>query len=382
VSAPVYLDYNATTPMDKSAGAAMRPYLETDFGNASSRHSYGRTARAAIDKAREQVAAAVGARPEEVIFTASGTESNNAIIKGVAAMSTRANVAVSGIEHPCVLCAARALQRDCRGYFPLAVDENGILDNADLEATLKQDCALASVMLANNETGVIQDIPKIAAKVRAAGAVFHTDCAQALGKIPLDFRALGADAMTISGHKSYGPKGAAALIVKTDVSWAPLLDGGGHENGRRSGTENVAAIAGFGAACEIAAAQTADDAKRFAELQAQLEDGLDKLGATIFARDVKRLPNTTYFGFENIDGETLVLMLDQSNFCCAAGAACATMKEEPSHVLLAMGVPPELARCAVRASVGRLTSADDIAAFVQTTGALIKRLRSLAAVAG
>ena len=379
---PVYLDYNATTPIAAEAVSAMRPYLESEFGNASSRHSLGRTARAAIDKAREQVAAAVGARPEEVVFTASGTESNNTIIKGVAAMSNRANVAVSAIEHPCVLCAARALQRDCRGYFPLAVDDRGILDGGDLEETIQNDCALVSVMLANNETGVIQDIPAIAAKVRAAGAVMHTDGAQALGKMPLDFRALGADAMTISGHKSYGPKGAAALIVRPEVSWAPLLDGGGHENGRRSGTENVAAIVGFGVACELAAARAAEDAAKFAGLRDQLEDGLAALGATIFARNAARLPNTCYFGFENIDGETLVLMLDQSGFCCAAGAACATMKDDPSHVLLAMGHPPELARCAVRASVGRMTSEADIAAFIQTTGALVKRLRSLAAVAG
>ena len=229
----------------------MQPFLREEFGNPSSRHEYGRRARDAVEKARAQVAQAVGAKTEEVVFTASGTESNNTFIKGVAVMSTRGVIATGATEHPCVLCAARATARGGIVHAPIAVDSEGRIDRDDLRDILSGgDCALVSVMLANNETGTVQEIRELAEMARAAGALFHTDAAQALGKIPLDFAALGADAMTISGHKAYGPKGAAALIARRDADWAPLLDGGGHEEGRRSGTENTAAIAGFGAAAE------------------------------------------------------------------------------------------------------------------------------------
>ena len=379
----VYLDYNATAPLEEEAFRAMEPYLRDKFGNASSLHGYGRDARRAVEEAREKVANAVGAHPDEVVFTSSGTESNNTIIKGVATMSLRGLVAVSGTEHPCVLCAARALGRGGVGYVPLAVRENGLIDPDDLNEVLKnQDCALVSVMLANNETGVLQDIKSVAALARETETVSHTDAAQAVGKIAVNFADLDVDAMTVSAHKAGGPKGVAALVVRRGVDWTPLMDGGGHENGRRAGTENVAGIVGMGAAFELAAKRQAAVAAHLTELRDNMENALRQLGAIIFAADTPRLPNTSLFGFDKIDGESLVVMLDQSGFAVSSGAACSNMKEEPSHVLLAMGVEKRIAQTAVRASLGAATKNDDINRFVAVTDEIIKRLRNLSAMSG
>ncbi len=384
---PVYLDHNATTPLGEAARAAMEPFLRENFGNASSRHEYGRRARAAVDTAREQIAEAVGAKPGEVVLTSSGTESNNTFIKGAAVLSLRAAVAVGATEHPCVLCAARALARGGIGNIPVAVNENGELDWDDLRQTLApakegaaKGCALVSVMLANNETGVIQDIKKTAEIAHGHGALMHTDAAQAVGKIPVNFAELGADAMTVSAHKAGGPKGAAALIVRAGVEWLPLLDGGGHEGGRRSGTENVPGIVGMGAAFAEAAANVQVRAKAMCELRDAMETELRAAGARIFAAAAPRLPNTSLFGFDGIDGETLVVMLDQSGFAAASGAACSSMKDEPSHVLLAMGVPPEKAQTAVRASLSPQTTKSETTAFTAATAQITQNIRRLSAV--
>ena len=381
MSRSAYLDHNATTPLDASALAAMTPFLREEFGNPSSRHEYGRRARDAVERARAQTAKAAGAKPEEVVFTASGTESNNTFIKGAALMSTRGVVATGATEHSCVLCAARATARGGMVHAPIAADANGMTDLDDLRDILSGgDCALVSVMLANNETGVIQRAAEIGELAHAAGALFHTDAAQALGKIPVDFAALGADAMTLSAHKAYGPKGAAALIVRRDADWAPLLDGGGHEEGRRSGTENVPAIVGFGAAAELAAARAAEDAKTIAPLRDRAERTLAAAGAMIFGGASPRLPNTCCFGFPGIDGEALVVMLDQSGFALASGAACSSMKNDPSHVLLAMGFDPDIARCAVRFSAGRGTTEEEVDRFAATAVDIAGRLRGMAAM--
>lgn len=382
-----YLDNNATTPLCAAARAAMEPFLGGEFGNASSRHSFGRRARDAVEAARAQVADAVGAKPGEVIFTASGTESNNTFIKGAAALSLRASVAVGATEHPCVLCAARALGRGGINYAPLAVDENGILDWADLHQTLADNnkgaaegCGLVSVMLANNETGVIQDIARIAEVVRSSGALFHTDAAQAVGKIPVDFAALGADAMTVSAHKAGGPKGAAALVVRGGVDFVPYMDGGGHEGGRRAGTENVAGIVGMGAAFADAAANVNARAATMRALRDEMESRLSESGGRLFAAAAPRLPNTSMFGFDGIDGESLVLMLDQSGYAVASGAACSSMKDEPSHVLMAMGLPEQTARTAVRVSLSADNTAEDIKTFCQTALTIKTNLQNLSAV--
>ena len=376
----VYLDHNATTPPHPRVVAAMLPYLQDEFGNASSRHTFGRRARAAIDVAREQVAAAVGAHPSEVVFTSSGTESNNTIIKGVALMSLRAVVAAAATEHPCVLCAARTLQRSGMAFAPLAVDNHGVLDMEDLSQTLAADnCALVSVMCANNETGVLQDIAAISARVKSGGAIMHTDATQALGKVPVQFAEWGVDAMSISAHKARGPKGIAALIVRREVDWAPLLDGGGHENGRRSSTENVPGIVGLGMACELAT-QSLTESQQLAAWRDELEQSLRAEGAIIFGAETPRLPNTSLFGFPNMDGESMVVMLDQAGFAVASGAACSSMKNEPSHVLLAMGESPEVARTAIRASLGADNSVAEVRQFATTIADIHKRMAALTAV--
>ena len=372
-----HLDYNAGAPLDPRALEAMLPFLREEFGNASSGHSFGRRARRAVETAREQVAEAAGARPSEVVFTSSGTESNNTIIKGAALMSMRQTTAVAATEHPCVLCAARSLQRGGGAYVPLAVDSRGVLDMDDLRKTLAGgDCALVSVMRANNETGVLQDVAAIAKEAKAAGAIMHTDAAQALGKVPVDFSGWGADAMTLSAHKARGPKGVAALIVRPEVDWAPLLEGGGHENGRRSSTENVAGIVGMGAACALAAESLAQ-AGRLAAMRDKMEEALTAAGAVIFGREAERLPNTSLFGFPKVDGDGMAAMLDQSGFAVATGAACSSMKEEPSHVLLAMGEPMELARTAVRVSLPPDIEEEKVARFTATALEIQRRLLSL-----
>ena len=272
--APVYLDHNATSPLDPAVREAMLPYLGARFGNASSRHEYGRHARAAIDAARGQVAAAVGAHPTEVIFTSGGSEANNLFIKGAAAMRKPGRVAVSAIEHPCVREAARRLARQGWGVDEIAVDSQGVVDGADFSAKLSAAPTLVSIMLANNETGVLQDIATLAAEARRRGAWFHTDAVQALGKVPVDFRRLGVNALTVSAHKIYGPIGVGALVVDKRVELAPLIDGGGQERGLRSGTENLAAIVGFGLACELAESRREADATRLAQLKATAGDSV------------------------------------------------------------------------------------------------------------
>ena len=248
-----YFDHNATTPLEAGVLEAMLPFLREQYGNASSRHDLGISARRAIDQAREQVAALVNVRPPQVVFTSGGTEANNLFIKGAAEILKPSQVAISAIEHPCVAKPAAALARRGWGVRKLAVSSAGKVDLKDVDAALQTPTGMVSVMLASNETGVIQDVAAIAARARAAKAWMHTDAVQALGKIAVDFEALGVHAMTLSAHKIYGPKGAGALIVDKRIELAPLLAGGGHEHGLRSGTENVPAIVGFGAAAELAA---------------------------------------------------------------------------------------------------------------------------------
>ncbi len=381
--APVYLDWNATTPLDPAAREAMLPWLGGGrFGNASSRHDYGRQARAAVDEARAQVAAAVGAHATEVIFTSGGSEANNLFIKGAAAVMKPGVIAVSAIEHPCVREPARQLQRAGWTLREIAVDADGVIDAADWQAALALRPALASVMLANNETGVLQDVAALAADARKAGAWLHTDAVQALGKIDVNFRALGVHAMTLSAHKIGGPLGAGALIVDKRVELAPLIAGGGQERGLRSGTENVAAIVGFGAACARAVVRREAEAARLNTLRAEVERGLAARGARIFSAAAARLPNTTFVAVDGIDGETLVGRLDRAGFACASGSACSSANPEPSRTLLAMGVEPGIARGALRVSLGRDTTEDEVGRFVAAFGDIVGQLKNLAAMAG
>lgn len=383
--APVYLDHNATTPLDPRVLEAMLPYLSEQFGNASSRHEYGRAARRAIDEARGQVAAAVGAHPTEVIFTGSGSEANNLFLKGAAASLKPGVLAVSAIEHPSVREPARDLARQGWRLHEIAVDAEGRISACDYHEALAASPRLMSVILANNETGVLQDVPALAGQARASGTWFHTDAVQALGKITLDFRALnasGVHALTVSAHKIYGPKGAAALVLDKRVELRPLISGGGQERGLRSGTENVAAIVGFGRACELAVARRDQGVAVIKALRAQLELGLTRQGATIFGQGAERLPNTIFFAFPEIDGETLVAKLDRAGFAVASGSACSSASPEPSHVLRAMGVAAGFSRGAVRLSVGTGNSEQQAADFLAALSETIFQLRRLTALAG
>jgi len=379
--AAAYLDHNATTPVDEAVLAAMLPYFREKFGNASSRHEFGTVARKALDTAREQVAAALNVGPSQVIFTSGGSEANNLFLRGAAAYLKPSQIAVSAVEHPCVSRPAQEMARQGWTLRKLAVDGEGRLDMADLDAALAEPTGIVSVMLANNETGVIYDVAAVAEKARAKGALVHSDAVQAFGKIPFDFPSLNVHALTLSGHKFHAPKGAGVLVVDKKVALKPQILGGGHESGLRAGTENVPAIVGLGVACELAAQRVAEAGPRLAALRERLEQGLAGLGATIFGRGAQRLPNTSYFAFPGIEGETLVIQLDQAGYACASGAACSSGASRVSGVLTAMGVPEELGRGAVRLSLGRDSTPAQVEGFLQALARVLQRLRGLAAVA-
>ncbi|BBL34519.1 cysteine desulfurase NifS [Nitrosomonas stercoris] len=380
----VYFDHNATTQVDEAVLEAMLPYFRENYGNASSGHSVGLAARKAIDRAREQVAQAVGVQPAQVIFTSGGSEANNLFIRGVTDSLPISALAVSAVEHPCVLRTAQALTRRKNGenwqLHYLAVDAAGQIEvDEAVKILTAEKPALASVMLANNETGVIQEVAAVTKAVREKEQTtwIHTDAIQAFGKIPVNFAELGVHAMTISAHKIYGPKGAAALIIDPRLPIKPLIYGGGHEDGLRSGTENVATIVGFGVACELAVSRLAASMAHTTQLRDTLEQGLLALGATIFGSGASRLPNTCYFALPDIEGDTLVVRLDKQGFAVASGAACSSATPGKSHVLEAMNVPPILARCAVRVSLGPDNSAEEVDDFLAATKRIVDELRSM-----
>ena len=377
----VYFDHNATTQIDARVLDAMLPWMSAQSGNPSSRHQFGRAAREAVAQAREQVARACGAQASQVVFTASGTEANNLAIKGLADYVPQGQILSSAIEHPCVTRSAMAMRALGHTSNSIPVDSNGKVDRAEMKAQLSQATSLVSVMLANNETGVLQDVAELAEIARAHGSLMHTDAVQALGKIDLNFNDLNVHAMTVSSHKLHGPQGAAALILDKRVDIQPLLHGGGQERGLRSGTENVAAIVGFGLACELASQQLADYQSQTLNLRTQLEKGLAAMNASIFGAQSKRLSNTSFFAMDGIEGETLVVALDRKGYAVASGSACSSDSSEPSAVLLAMGVQEELARGAVRLSLGTQNSAQQVADFLQQLQQEILRLKQLSAMA-
>jgi cysteine desulfurase len=377
----VYFDHNATTQIDGRVLEAMLPWMSTQSGNPSSRHQFGRAAREAVAQAREQVARACGAQASQVVFTASGTEANNLAIKGLADYVPQGQVLSSAVEHPCVTRSAMAMRALGHTSNSIPVDSDGKVDRTEMKAQLTQPTSLVSVMLANNETGVLQDVAELAEITRAHGSLMHTDAVQALGKINLNFNDLNVHAMTVSSHKLHGPQGAAALILDKRVDIQPLLHGGGQERGLRSGTENVAAIVGFGLACELASQQLADYQSQTLNLRTQLEKGLAAMNASIFGAQSTRLSNTSFFAMDGIEGETLVVALDRKGYAVASGSACSSDSTEPSAVLLAMGVQEELARGAVRVSLGTQNSAQQVANFLQQLQQEILRLKQLSAMA-
>jgi len=374
-----YLDYNATAPLRDEAREAMLAALALD-GNPSSVHAEGRAARAAIEAARAKVAALVGARPEEVIFTSGGTEAN---ALALAAQSGEAwQCYLSAVEHPSVLSGGR-FYRETTTIVPVTPD--GVIDLGILAKQLEKHHLggwrpFVSLMAANNETGAIQPVAETSTIVHAAGGLLHTDAVQAAGRIKLDMAALGGDMLTLSAHKLGGPKGVGALVLGNGTSVQPLIKGGGQERRRRAGTENVAGIVGFGVAAELAAAEL-EDMSRIAALRGELEQRLAEIApdGVVLSAKVERLPNTSCIAVPGAKAETLVIGLDLAGIAVSSGAACSSGKVEASHVLRAMGVAEELAQGAIRLSLGFATKRDDIENFLKAFADLIKRLRPRAA---
>ena len=377
----IYLDWNATAPLRSEARAVALAALGV-IGNPSSVHGEGRAARRLIEQAREQVAALVGAEPRNVVFTSGGTEAN---MLALVPMGARERLLTSAIEHPSVLAGGR---------FPagnverLPVTGRGQIDLTALEQRLVAlgGRALVSIMAANNETGVIQPVAQAARLVHAAGGLLHVDAVQATGRIGCDINAMGADLLTLSAHKIGGPKGVGALIGRTGLdAFKPLITGGGQERGARAGTENVAGIAGFGAAAAAARASLAAEAARMGALRERLEIGLKAASpqVVVFGVEAERLPNTTLFAVPGMKAETAVIAFDLEGVAVSAGAACSSGKVQPSHVLAAMGVPPQLARAAVRVSLGPTTTESDvdgfIAAWIKLSGSLLRQSEGIAA---
>lgn len=376
----IYLDHNATTPLDPRVRDAMLPFFGGDYANPSSQHRPGRAARDAIETARAQVAALVDADPGAVIFTSGGTEANNLAVKGfaggVAGAARKGRLLYCAIEHPCVLEPMKALAAQGWAVETIAVDSEGCVDAAAYERQLAGgEVRLVACMIANNETGVIQDIATLARLARRAGAVFHADAVQAAGKIAVSFPASGAQLMSLSSHKIYGPKGAGALIADRSVALEPLLHGGGQEKNLRGGTENLAAIAGFGAAAELARAEIDSRRAHVQRLRDRLQARLADLpGIAIFSARAQRLPNTLQFAVPGVHSATLLGLLDKKGFAVSSGSACASGTDEASHVLLAMGVPQELALCAIRVSLGQDNTEAEVDAFA---GALRSQLAAV-----
>jgi cysteine desulfurase len=379
----VYLDHNATTPVEPAVLDAMVPYLSGDYGNASSIHTFGQKARAAVETAREQVATLIGARPQEIIFTSGGTEADNHAIFGVveAAADSCKHVITTAIEHEAVLNTCEALRPRGVAVTYLAVDRAGQVDLDELRDVLRAHpkTCLITIMHANNELGIVQRLEEIAPVAAEAGANFHTDAVQSAGKIPIDVNSLGVDLLSLSGHKLYAPKGIGALYIRSGTHLQQLLYGGQHQRGFRPGTENVPGIVGFGKAAEMARNMLAEDADRVAALRDKLEQGLLERvrDCRVNGGRALRTPNTTNITFAGIGGEALVIALDLKGLACSTGAACSSGAIEPSHVLTAIGLPPEEARATLRFSLGRHTTAAEVEFALEMIPAAVVQLREI-----
>ncbi|QMU55716.1 MAG: aminotransferase class V-fold PLP-dependent enzyme [Candidatus Mycalebacterium zealandia] len=359
----VYLDYNATTPLEPRVRKEMEFFFAQSFGNPSSVHSHGREARAALDAARERVADFLGGAPSDFVFTSGGSESNNFAVKGAAlAREERRHIVTTAVEHSSCREAFEFLRARGFGVTVVPVDSDGVADMDVLKNCVSEQTALVSCMYVNNETGVVMPIESAAEIAKECGAFFHADITQAAGKIPVDLATLSVDLASVSSHKLYGPKGAGVVFVRKGVVPEPLIHGGGQERGRRSGTENVAAIAGFGKACEIAHGESTADMKRVAEMRDDFESFvLSRIeGSWINGKSVERVANTSNFGIDGIDGEALVIALDIEGISVSNGSACSEGNVDPSKVLLAMGLGEEKAASCLRVSMGRFTKNADI----------------------
>jgi cysteine desulfurase len=379
MSRRVYLDHNASTPVHAEVVAEMLPYFTENFGNPSSVHAFGREAREGLDTARERVARFLGARPEEIVFTSGGTESDNLAVKGLAWAKGKGHVVTSRIEHHAVLRTGQALEGFGLAVTYLPVDQYGMVDPDDVKRAIRPDTIAISVMHANSEVGTIQPIAAIGAIARAHGIPFHVDAVQTFGKIAIDLEGWGIDLLSCSAHKIYGPKGVAALYIRRGTKMVSVQHGGEHERRRRAGTENVAGIVGFGKAVEIRARDMGSEAERVRALRDRLWEGLRVRvpDVRLNGHPTHRLPGTVNVAFRHVESESIVLGLDLKGVAVSAGSACTSGNVEPSYVLVAMGVPLDWAMGAVRCSLGRSTTAEDIDYVVACVEPLVGKLREL-----
>src|SRR5713226_3861971 len=386
----VYLDFNATTPVEPAVLDAMLPYFSAEFANAASIHTPGQRARAAVETAREQIAALIGARPQEIVFTSGGTESDNHAIFGVVGQAflpvsssrdanSSAHIITTAIEHEAVLNTCQALEKEGLHVTYLPTDRHGQIDIEDLRRAIRPETVLISIMHANNELGTVQPLEEIGRIAKEADVYFHTDAVQSAGKITIDVNALGVDLLSLSGHKLYASKGIGALYIRGGTRLRQLLYGGHHQRGFRPGTENVAGIVGLGKAAEIARNSLAEDALRVSALRDKLQQGLLHRvpQSRVNASSAPRTPNTTNLVFPGVEGEALLIALDLKGLACSTGAACSSGAVEPSHVLTAIGLPPEEARASLRFSLGRHTTPADIDFALNVVPAAVTQLREL-----
>jgi cysteine desulfurase len=378
MSRRVYLDHNASTPVHPEVVAEMLPYFGQVFGNPSSVHGFGREAREAVDAARDRVAAFLRARPDEIVFTSGGTESDNFGVKGLAWARGRGHVITSKIEHHAVLRTCQALEAQGFTVSYLPVDETGMIDPDDVRRVLRPDTIAISIMHANSEVGTIQPVGAIGAIAREHGVPFHVDAVQTFGKVDIDVDAFNIDLLSFSGHKIYGPKGVAGLYIRKGTRMVSVQHGGEHERRRRAGTENVPGIVGLGKAVEVRGRDMKDEAVRLTGLRDRLWEGIRARvpDVRLNGHPTERVPGTANIAYKNVESESIVLGLDLKGIAVSAGSACTSGSVEPSYVLVAMGVPIEWAMGAVRSSLGRSTTAEDVDYVVESVEPVVRKLRA------
>jgi cysteine desulfurase len=381
----IYLDHAATTPPAAEVAQAMRPYLSERYGNPSALYAMGRESRQAVEDARKQVAGLIGASPDEVYFTSGGSESDNMALSGVllAARGARTHVVTTRIEHHAVLETAQFVAKHGYAATFVDVDSTGLVDPGDIRKAIKPETAIVSVMHANNEVGTIEPIAEISRICREAEVYFHTDAVQTVGNIPVDVEELGVDLLSMSGHKLYGPKGVGAIYIREGTKLSRFIHGGEQERGMRAGTENIGGIAGLGAAAELAASEMEAKVPRITALRQRLAEGLlSSIDDTVLnGHPERRLPNNVHVGVRFIEGEAICLQLDTVGICASTGSACSSEALEPSHVLLAIGVPTLEAHGSLRFSLGRGTTAEEIDYVIENLPPIVKRLRAMSPLA-
>ncbi|MGQ9604256.1 MAG: cysteine desulfurase NifS [bacterium] len=377
----IYFDHSATTPVDERVLDAMMPYLRDRFGNPSSVYRAGQEVRKAVEEAREKVANLIGAKPKEIIFTGGGTEADNIAVKGIAFSKGEGHIITSAIEHPAVLKVVQWLEKHGFEATYVGVGSDCIVDPDDVRKAIRKNTILISVMHANNETGAIQPIEEIAKIAHDNGIVFHTDAVQTAGKIQIDVVKMGIDLLSLSGHKIYAPKGVGALYVRKGIKIETLLHGGHQEWGKRGGTENVAGIIGLGKATEIAQQEMADEGEKLRVLRDKIENGVrERISDIVFnGHRIKRLPSISNFCVKYVEGEAMLLTLDFHGIAASSGSACTSGSLEPSHVLLAMGIPAEIAHGSLRLSLGRGNTEQDVDRFLEVLPPIVERLREMSA---